>query len=59
MISSSSRELRGDVLGVVDGELAPVLVRDLLERRVVDGLTLLEKDLALVVDELAGRRLHR
>ena len=54
MISSSSAELARDVLGVGDGELAPVLVRDLVELRLVDGLTLLEKDLALVVDELAG-----
>jgi hypothetical protein len=46
-------ELRGDVLDVVDRELAPVLVRDLVERRLVDRLALLEKDLALVVDELA------
>ena len=50
-------ELRGDVLDVGDRELAPVLVRDLVERGLFDGLTLLEKDLALVVDELAGRRL--
>src|SRR5262249_28532691 len=50
-------ELRRDVLGVVDRELAPVLARHLVERRLVHRLALLEEDLALVVDELAVRRL--
>src|SRR5262249_27404112 len=47
-------ELRSDVVHAFDGELAPVLVRDLVEGRLVHRLALLEKDLALVVDELAG-----
>src|SRR6185436_13223335 len=49
-------ELARDVVGVIDRKLRPVLVRDLVERRFVEDLTLLEKDLALVVDELAARR---
>ena len=44
------------LLGALDGELAPVLARDRVERRVVEDGALLEEDLALVVDELARRR---
>src|SRR5262249_6593570 len=49
-------ELRGDLLGPFDRQLAPVFARDLIERGLVDLLSLLEEHLALVVDELARRR---
>ena len=41
----------------LDRDLAPVLARDLVERASSMLCALLEEDLALVVDELAGRRL--
>src|SRR5262249_8546697 len=39
---------------VLDGDLAPVLVRDLLERLLGDVLALGEQDLPLLVDEPVG-----
>ena len=48
-------DLLRDVVGALDGQLGQVLAGNRLDGLLVDGGTLLEEDLALVVDELARR----
>ena len=49
-------DLLRDLFHALDGQIRPVLVRDLGEDGVVEHGALLDEDLALVVDELARRR---